>query len=173
LPVEASYIYVFLARILDVSLSTLRIIYLTRGRSKLAAAIGFVEVMIYVTALGLVVGNLDKPINIVAYGLGFAAGTLVGGLIEEKIAVGYVTVQVITVEGSEELEQILRDRGFGVTCLEGCGRDGPHKILHVLMKRRHLPAFLKLVREQDSRAFISIIDTRKIMGGYFARMKDK
>ena len=87
-----SYMFIFLARVLDVSLGTLRIIYLTRGRSKVAAGIGFIEIVVYVIALGMVIGNLDRPLNVIIYALGFAAGNLVGGFIEEKIAVGHVTV---------------------------------------------------------------------------------
>lgn len=173
MPVLLTYIFIFCSRIFDVSLGTLRIIFLTRGRSKLAACVGFVEVMLYVVALSMVIGNLDRPFNIVIYGLGFAVGNYVGSLIEEKVAVGYVTVQVVTMQSNGDLESGLREEGYGVTAMECYGRDGPHRILHILMKRRNLPQLLKSLRSLDSQAFISIMDTRKIMGGYFARMKAK
>lgn len=173
MPLLLTYLFIFFSRIFDVSLGTLRIIYLTRGQSKLAAAIGFVEVMIYVVALSMVLGNLDRPLNIVIYGLGFAAGNFVGSLIEEKVAVGYVNVQVITMRNCGVLEEALRELGYGVTSMECYGKEGPHRVLHILMKRRALPDFLKKLRVLDKDAFISISDTRKIMGGYFARMKAK
>ncbi|MEW5784162.1 MAG: DUF2179 domain-containing protein [Bacillota bacterium] len=173
LPYIVTCIFIFFSRIFDVSLGTLRIIYLTRGQSKLAAAIGFVEVMIYVVALSMVLGNLDRPLNVIIYGLGFAAGTYVGSLIEEKVAVGYVSVQVISMNNGGDLEGTLRSLGFGVTSVECYGKDGPHRILHILMKRKALPNFLKDLRVLDRQAFISIADTRKIMGGYFSRMKAK
>lgn len=173
MPVFLTYLFIFFSRIFDVSLGTLRIIYLTRGQSKLAAMIGFVEVMIYVVALSMVLGNLNHPLNIVIYGLGFAAGNLVGGLIEEKVAVGYASVQVITMQNGGELEESLRSRGFGVTAMQCYGMDGPHRVLHVLIRRRALPHFLKTLRSLDRNAFVSVSDTRKIMGGYFARMKAK
>ncbi len=172
-PVIVTYIYIFFSRIFDVSLGALRIIYLTRGRSKLAAAIGFFEVMIYVVALSMVVGNLHHPLCVLIYGLGFAAGNLVGSFIEEKVAVGFVTAQVVTVQDGRELDRSLREHGYGVTAMECYGRDGTHRILHIFMKRRDLPSFLKLLSTLDRQAVVSIFDTRKIMGGYFARIKDK
>jgi uncharacterized protein YebE (UPF0316 family) len=172
-PIILTYVFIFFSRIFDVSLGTLRIIYLTRGQSKLAAAIGFIEVMIYVVALSMVINNLDRPLNILIYGFGFACGNYIGSVIEEKVAVGYVNVQVITKNNGCGLEGSLRDLGFGVTSMDCFGKDGPHRILHILMKRKALPVFLKSLRQLESEAFISIIDTRKIMGGYFSRMKAK
>ena len=173
LPFFLTILFIFFSRIFDVSLATLRIIYLTRGQSKLAAVIGFVEVMLYVIALSMVLDNLDNPLNVVIYGLGFAAGNYVGSLIEEKVAVGYVNVQVITMHNGVNLEEKLREMGYGVTSMECYGKTGTHRILQILMKRRVLPAFLKDLRALDQQAFISIADTRKIMGGYFSRMKAK
>lgn len=168
-----TYIYIFFARIFDVSLATLRIIYLTRGRSKLAAAIGFFEVMIYVVALSMVVGNLHQPLSVLIYGLGFAVGNLIGGFIEEKVAVGFVTVQIVTLQDGKDLDHKLREHGYGVTAMECYGRDGTHRILHIFLKRRDLPFLLKLLSELDRQAVVSVFDTRKIMGGYFSRLKDK
>lgn len=173
LPVYVTYLFIFFFRVFDVSLGTLRIIYLSRGQSKLAASIGFVEVMIYIVALGMVLGNLDRPLNIIIYALGFAAGNYVGSLIEEKIALGFVNVQVITMQNCGEMEDCLREMGYGVTSMECYGKEGPHRILHILLKRKLLSPFLKKVRQMDQHAFISIADTRKIMGGYFTRMKAK
>ena len=160
IPVYLTYLFIFFSRIFDVSLGTLRIIYLTRGQSKLAAGIGFIEVMIYVVALGMVLGNLDHPLSIVIYGLGFGVGNFMGSLIEEKVAVGYVTVQVITMKNGGELEDAVREMGYGVTSMDCYGKEGPHRILHILMKRRLLPAFLKSLKQLDKQAFVSILDTR-------------
>ncbi|HHX86669.1 MAG TPA: DUF2179 domain-containing protein [Firmicutes bacterium] len=168
-----SYILIFLSRVLDVSLGTLRIIYLTRGRSKIAALIGFVEIVIYVVALGVVIDNLDRPLNVIIYALGFAAGTLVGGFIEEKIAVGHVTVQVVTMKGGGELEEKLREMGYGVTAIDCFGRDGIHRILHILMRRRNLDQFFELTQQVDHQALVSVMDTRTIRGGYFDGKKGK
>lgn len=172
-PLHISCLVIFFCRTVDVCIGTLRIIYLTRGRSKLAAAIGFVEMIIYIVALSTVMGNLDHPLNIVAYALGFSVGTYAGSLIEEKIAVGYVNVQIITMQICNGLEEALRQIGFAVTSVECHGKEGPHRILYALIKRRELPAFLNKIKELDEEAFISIMDTRKILGGYFSQAKAK
>ena len=173
-PLYLSYILIFFSRVADVSLGTLRIIYLTRGRSKLAAAVGFVEVMIYIVALATVMDHLmDRPLNIFIYAFGFSAGNYVGSWVEEKVAVGFVNVQVVLKQNCYYFEDTLREMGFGVTTVDCFGKEGPHCIHYVLMKRRDLPSFLKKVEEIDKEAFISIMDTRKIMGGYFNRLKAK
>ncbi len=173
MPLYLTYFLIFFSRVADVSLGTLRIIYLTRGRSKLAAAIGFVEVLIYIVALAVVMQHLDRPINILIYALGFSAGNYVGSWVEEKVAVGFVNVQVIFKQVCVDFEDDLREMGYGVTAVDCFGKEGPHRILYILMKRRDLPAFLTEIREMSDEAFISIMDTRKIMGGYFSQLKGK
>lgn len=165
--------FIFFARVIDVSLSTVRILMLMRGRSVTAAIIGFFEVTIYILALSRVIASLDDPVRLVVYGLGFSVGNLVGGRVEESLALGFATAQVISLDKSEELAEKMREQGFGVTVLEGCGREGTHQILHILLKRRDLPCFLGLIRKVDDQAFVSVMDTRKIFGGYFSKIKAK
>ncbi len=173
IPIILTYLAIFVAKIAHVSLGTIRIIFLTRGNSVQAAIIGFFEVIIYLIALGMVLTNLDQWTNVVVYGLGFAAGNLVGSKIEEKIAFGYVHVHIVTLQNCGTLEQSLRDQGYGVTTMPCYGREGAHSSIQVLLKRKELPSFLKIVDKCDPKAVISIFDTRKIMGGYFSRNKAK
>lgn len=173
LEVFLTYLAIFCAKIAHVSLGTIRIIYLTRGKSITAAVIGFFEVIIYLIALTMVLSNIDQWSNILVYGLGFAAGNIVGSVIEEKIAVGYVHVQIITVQNGGTLEELLREQGYGVTSMPCYGKEGAHRTIQVLLKRRELPSFIKKMHKLDPDAFISISDTRKIMGGYFTGMKAK
>ena len=168
-----SYLFIFFARVLDVSLSTVRILMLMRGRSLAAAAIGFFEVTIYILALGQVIGNLDNPVRLVVYAFGFATGNYIGSILEERLAVGFATAQVISLDKSDEMIEIMREQGFGVTVLEGCGKQGTHQILHILLKRKDLPCLMSMVRKVDNQAFVSVMDTRKIFGGYFAKIKAK
>lgn len=168
-----SYLFIFVARFLDVTLSTVRILMLMRGRSFTAAIIGFFEVIIYILALNQVVGSLGDPLRLIVYALGFATGNYVGGTLEEHLALGFATAQVISLEKSDEMVEEMRLQGFGVTVLEGCGKHGTHQILHVLLKRRDLPCFLDLTRKVDNQAFVSVMDTRKIFGGYFTKIKAK
>jgi len=165
---------IFFAKIAHVSLGTIRIIYLTRGQSKIAAAIGFFESIIYIGALSMVLTNLEAWQNIFVYGLGFGTGNLVGSWIEEKIAVGYVSAQIIPKVDGGSLDEHLREQGFGVTSMPSYGREGAYRTsLQVLLKRKEVPHLLKIMNKYDPEAFISIFDTRKIMGGYFSRMKHK
>ena len=164
---------IFFAKIAHVSLGTIRIIYLTRGNSVTAAVIGFFEAIIYLAALSMVLANIEAWYNILIYGLGFASGNLVGSKIEEYIAVGYVHVQVITLKNGGTLEESLRELGYGVTSMPCYGREGVHATLQVLLKRKELPNLLKQMKKLDPEAVISIFDTRRIMGGYFSRMKAK
>ncbi len=164
---------IFFAKIAHVSLGTIRIIYLTRGNSVAAAIIGFFEAIIYLAALSMVLANIEAWYNILIYGLGFASGNLVGSKIEEYIAVGYVHVQIITLKNGGTLEESLRELGYGVTSMPCYGREGVHATLQVLLKRKELPILLKQMKKLDPDAVISIFDTRRIMGGYFSRMKAK
>ncbi len=165
---------IFFAKIAHVSLGTVRIIYLTRGQSKIAALIGFFEAIIYIGALSMVLANIESWPNIIVYGLGFGAGNFVGSWIEEKIAVGYVMVQIVTGRDGGTLDESLRELGYGVTSMPCYGKEGSCRTnLQVLLKRKEVPNLLNKMKQYDPNAFISIYDTRKIMGGYFARMKGK
>lgn len=155
------------------TLATLRILMITKGRSFLAAIIGFVEAGLYIIALSEVVRHLGNYINLLFYAAGFAVGTYVGGVIEDRLALGYVNVQIISVEFHERLQNLLRENGFGVTTVEGYGKDGVHNILYILLQRKDLPKLMTLIENEDKKAFVSVMDTRKIIGGFFSRRKAK
>lgn len=166
---------IFLARVVDVSIGTLRVIVLIRGKRYLAGLLGFVESVVYILALGFVVSRLDNPINIIMYGLGFASGNIVGSFIEERMAMGYITVQVISMERPLELCSLLRENGYGVTAWEGEGKEGKHSILSITLSRKDLPRLMKIIDEWDVNAFITVLDARKTKGGfgYSYKMRQK
>jgi len=165
LTILAGYAFIFFARVIDVSLSTLRTLMIMRSKRLYAAVIGFVEVIVYVIALNKVVSGLSNPINLLAYALGFATGNYVGITIEEKLAIGLIMVQIIT--NNNNLSKDLRDRGFGVTTIEGQGKSGPRYVLLVSLKRKGLNQLMELIDELDKDAFIMVMDTKSIRGGYF------
>lgn len=166
-------LFIFLARVLDMGLATIRILMLMRGKSLNAAFIGFFESAIYILALREVILNLDSPVRIGVYAMGFAAGNYVGSMVEERMAVGFATVQVISLTCTDTLVEELRKEGFGVTVIEGCGKEGLHEILSVLVRRKDLSRLMNIVNKMDANAFVSVMDTKKIVGGFFARKKDK
>ena len=173
MPFVLSGLFIFIARVADMSMATLRILMLMRGRSVIASLIGFMESLLYIVALGEVLKHLDSPFNMVFFAAGFAVGNFVGSRIEERIALGYVNAQIISVGSYDTLQTALRDAGFGVTSVEGHGKDGIHHILHVLLKRRDLHKMMKMVSSEDQKAFVSIFDTRQIFGGFFPAHKSK
>ncbi len=168
------YMFIFVARVLDVTMATLRMLMVVQGRKFYSACIGFVEIIIYITALNQVVSNLDNIGNLLVYAFGFACGNYVGIAIEEKIALGTLAVQIIHKEkSSDQLVNELRDEGFGVTILSGQGREGSRDVINVVIRRKDLPKLKKLVFRFDSNAFIITNSISSISGGYFSTIKKK
>lgn len=168
----SGYMLIFFARISDVSLSTVRTLMVVQGRKFHAATIGFFEIIIYITALGKVVSGLDDPGNLLAYALGFASGNYVGIFIEEKIALGNFTAQVVLKESkNREVLDSLRDSGFGVTSVQGSGKEGAREILNIALKRKDLDKLKQILYEYDERVFITVSNTKPVSGGYFAPKK--
>ncbi|MEW5762561.1 MAG: DUF5698 domain-containing protein [Bacillota bacterium] len=164
-----AYLFIFLARVGDVSLDVVRVLLLTRGKRFLAALTGFVEVSIFIVVLNEVLRNgLTDPGKIIAYAAGFATGNYVGSLIEERLAVGYLSLQIFPpARLVAELAGCLREQGFGVTQVVGEGRHGPRTVLFVTLKRKDLPRVLSILEGLDTEIFYNISDARFIHGGTF------
>ncbi|SDZ08806.1 Uncharacterized protein YebE, UPF0316 family [Proteiniborus ethanoligenes] len=173
------YLFIFGARIVDVSMSTIRMLMVVQGRRKQAAIIGFFEVIVYIVALNRVVNGLTNPGNLLAYALGYASGNFIGSYIEEKIALGNLTAQVILKDVANNSEKEisiideLRANGFGVTVIVGQGKEGPKSILNIGLKRKDLDKLHKLLANLDKEAFITVSTTKLISGGYFPNIKRK
>ena len=167
-----AYAVIFLARVADVTLATFRTLMVVQGRGVQAAIIGFFEIIIYVTALGTVVNNLDDPWKILSYALGFACGNYLGVLMEGKVALGNLSVQIILKTGdNEELKEQLRNTGFGLTGLMGHGLEGEKEILNLVINRKDLKALQGLIYEYDPTAFITVGNINPISGGYLLPTK--
>lgn len=172
-PVVLGYLFIFGARVVDMSLDVIRILMLTRDRSILAAFIGFLEVSVFILALNQVLaGGLDDPFKVVAYAGGFATGNYVGSLIDAKLAMGFLSLQVFPkLEKVNLITETFRGEGFGVTSVQGQGRDGDRIILFVNIKRKDLSRALNLLEEIEPGTFYSVSDTRSIRGGVFPGRK--
>lgn len=168
------YFVIFLARVLDVSLATFRMLLVVKGKKYPAAGIGFLEASIYITALTRVLKNLNDPYKILAYGLGFAAGTILGSWLEEKIALGLATVEVVPQDGRElELESRLREAGFGVTVLSGRGLRGARPVLMLSCDRKSIPKVDEIIKDVAPDSFMTILETRLMRGGISPYRKAK
>lgn len=170
-----AYLFIFAARVIDVSLDVLRILMLMRYRRILASVIGFFEVTVFVLALNEVLkGGLDDPAKVLAYAGGFAAGNYVGSLIEQRLAMGYLSLQVFPPSHLEQrFVTSMRLEGFGVTTVSGQGRDGERAIIFVTLKRRNLNRALEILDEICPNVFFTVSDARHIKGGIFPTRKGK
>jgi uncharacterized protein YebE (UPF0316 family) len=147
---------IFLSRITDVSLGTVRLIFVSRGMKYLAPVVGFFEVLIWILVIGQIMQHLSNPICYVAYAGGFATGNFVGLLIAEKLSLGMVLIRVITPKEIGGLVDCLKQRRYGVTSIEGQGANGPVEIVFTIVARRDVPAVVELVKKFNPQAFYSI-----------------
>ena len=164
-------VLIFLARICDVTLDTLRIIYVSRGMKFLAPAIGFVEVLIWLVAITQIFKNLSNPICYVAYAGGFAMGNFIGIIIEEKMAIGTVVIRIITQKDAEALIGCLKENRYGVTHVDAQGAMGQVKIIFTIVKRKSIDSVLEIVRGCNPQAFYTIEDVRSVRKGVFPLFK--
>lgn len=159
-------LFIFFLRVIDVSLGTMRIMLVTRGVRGWAALIGFVEVTIWVVAVSQVIANLNNVWNLLGYGGGFASGTLLGMYLEDRLAMGYVTVYAISVANGSRIVDRIREANFLATELPAQGRSGPVSLVGVVVSRRQLPEILALIGDADPDAFVTVDDTRHVLRGY-------
>lgn len=160
---------IFVINIFYVSFLTLRTVAITKGYRYLAAGVSILETFVYVIGLGLVLDNLDQPLNVIAYALGFGVGVLSGLKIEEKLALGYMVVNVTTAERDRDLPDHLRNLGYGVTHGTQWGRDGERTTMQILTPRKYQPKLIETIKELDAKAFIIAYEPKTINGGFWTK----
>ncbi|MHB2148775.1 DUF2179 domain-containing protein [Calditrichota bacterium LG25] len=153
-------LFICLARISDVSIGTIRIIMIGRGNRLLASLLGFFEVIIWLLAIGQVFKNLDNVASYLAYGLGFALGNFIGISIENKLALGYQIVQIVTEDNLKTLSMLLREEGFKVTHLYASNERERLDFLYLITPRKKVRQAMQIAREFDPNALISVSDVR-------------
>ena len=158
---------IFSLRVFDMTLDTLRVLFVMRGRKKIAWVLGFFQSAIFVTAIGTVLSNLDNPLNIVGYAAGFATGNVVGMVIEERLAVGHISVNIISPRLGTAIAEHLRADGYAVTEISARGKDGMVTMLNCLVLRKNVDKARHLVNEIDPEAFITIEDVRPVRRGFW------
>ena len=164
---------IFLLRVIDVSLATLRLLYAVRGRKFIAAALGFVEILIWIVAISTVVRNFGSPLLVIGYAAGFAAGNFLGISIEEKLAIGLAEIRVISRNAGVEVAEALRELGFGVTEILGQGREGRVEIVTTVVQRRSIAKVLQEIERWDAEAFVSVDEPRTIQRGWLLSRRRK
>ncbi|MCC7565511.1 MAG: DUF2179 domain-containing protein [Methanomicrobiaceae archaeon] len=164
---------IFTARVADVTLGTMRIIFISRGMKVIAPALAFFEILIWLVAIGQVFSNLTNVANYIAYAGGFAAGNYVGIIVEERLAVGLTLVRIITQRDSAPLVEFLRGSGYGLTVIDAQGRDGPGKIVFTLIRRKNLKDVIEAIHLYAPKAFYTIEDIRHAAEGTFPAVKPR
>jgi len=157
---------IFLLRLANVAVGTVRTLLIVRGERILATLIGLLEALFFVVAVGKVVQDLGNLLNLFAYCVGFAAGTWVGMILENRLALGYVVVRIVSLQKGKRIALALRERGYGVTEMLGEGRAGRVGIIDVVAKRKDVPLITSLGCEVDGEAFITIQEPREVYRGY-------
>ncbi|MDP1713125.1 MAG: DUF2179 domain-containing protein [Anaerolineales bacterium] len=160
---------VFLARMVDVTLGTLRIIFISRGRKYLAPLLGFVEVLIWVTVIAQITKGAHNIVVYLAYAGGFAAGNYIGMYIEDKLAMGMLVIRVIIPEHVKDLALKLHEKGYGFTSVDAYGSQGPVKLIYTIVMRKNLPEVAGIIQQAYPSAFFTVEELRSVEHGVFPR----
>ena len=155
-------LFIFFARILDVSIGTIRIMFVSKGYRGKATLLGFVEVLIWIIIVAQIFTNLDNWLNYIAFAGGFATGNYVGMYIEEKMKMGIQIYRIIVNQENSGLAEELMKRDFRVTVVPGEGKYGPVKVLFTVAKRKRWQELSDVVNELAPNAFYSVEDVKKV-----------
>ncbi len=147
---------IFAMRLVDVSLGTLRIGMVVRGKRRWAGMLGFAESIVWVLAARQVLGDLDEPLTMISYAAGYGAGTMFGATIERWLAMGNVLVRIVAAADTTPAYARLREEGFGVTVVNGHGQDGEVRVAFSVVPRRHLSEALDIVHSVSPEAFVTV-----------------
>lgn len=158
---------IFGLRVADMSLDTVRVLFVMRGRKLLAWFLGFFQSAIFVVAISSVLTHLGNPLNVIGYAMGFATGNVVGMLIEERLAIGHIKMNIVSSRLGSAVVELLRTAGYAVTEIPARGKDGTVGLMNVSVLRRDVDRVEKLTLQADPEAFITIEDVRPLRRGYW------
>lgn len=155
-------ILIFFARVADVSIATIRVIFVMQGKRNIAPILGFFEALIWLIAIGQIIKHIDNPISYLAYASGYAAGTYFGMFIEEKLALGRVVVRVITGRPANELIDYLKENNYRYSNIDATGNDGKVNIIFTVVKREALKTLIPTIKDYNPKAFFTIEGVKKV-----------
>ncbi len=153
-------LFIVIARMFDVSLNTLRIIYLSKGFKALVPFLGFFEVLIWLLAVTRIFSDLGNWVAYLAYPLGFALGNFIGMKIEERLAVGVELIRIVTRKDANELISALREKGFSVTAIKAEGSQGDVGVLYSIINRKNFSEYVETMHKYNPNAFYTVEDVR-------------
>ncbi len=158
---------IFVVRVLNMTVDTIRMLTVVRGMKTITWVLGVVQTVLFVVALGSVINDLDNPLNIISYAVGFATGNVIGMLIEKRLAFGFINMTIISSLRGQELAERLRADGHAVTEIPARGKDGTVEILETSVQRKFAPGVQDLVKQIDPSAFITSRDIQPLHRGYW------
>ena len=158
---------IFILRVTDMSLDTLRVLFVMRGRKALAWVLGFFQAAVFVIAITFVLRDLTNPLNIIGYAAGFATGVVVGMAIEERLAIGHVHMRIISSRRGSIIAEKLRLEGFAITEVPARGKDGMVTMLNSSVLRKDIKRIRVMVNDEDEEAFITSEEIRPIRRGFW------
>jgi uncharacterized protein YebE (UPF0316 family) len=161
-----AYVYlplmIFILRIVDVSMGTLRIVFISKGFKKLAPVISFFEILIWIFVVSKVMQNLDNWVCYVSYAAGFATGSYLGMKLEEKIAIGHELIRVITKKDASELTIALKDKGYGITTIKANGLNGEVAVVYIISGRKNISEAINTIKAYNPQALYTIESIRSV-----------
>jgi len=158
---------IFFLRVGDMTLDTIRVLFVVRGRKGLTWVLGFFQALIFVIAISSVLSNLDNFLNVVGYATGFATGNVVGMFIEERLAIGHILMTIISPMRGAAVAEQLRSEGYGVTEIPARGKDGTVTVLHCSVMRKNIDSVETIILEADPQAFVTTNDVRAVRRGFW------
>jgi len=158
---------IFLLRVLNMALDTVRMLAVMRGMKPLTFILGFLQTALFVIALGSVISDLNNPLNTIAYSLGFASGNVIGMMIEKRLAFGYINITVISPTNGRQIAETLREKGHAVTEIPARGKDGAVEVLECSVQRKFAKEVQDIALNADEDAFITSRDIQRIWRGYW------
>lgn len=164
---------IFLARIMDQSIGTMRLIFVSKGLKYLAPILGFFEVIIWLLAVGQIMQHLDNWLCYIAYGAGFAMGNFIGITIEERLSLGTSIIRLILPNDAPELINMLKEQNFGLTIVDAEGSKGSVKLIFSIVRRKELRNFIDTINTVTPGAFYTIEDVRAVNEGIFRAISSK
>jgi uncharacterized protein YebE (UPF0316 family) len=166
-------LFIFVARIIDVSLGTLRIIFTTKGMKKVAPLVGFFEVLVWLIAISRIMQDLSNWVCYIAYAAGFATGNFVGMFLEEKLAIGHEMIRVITRKDATSLITELREKGYGVTSVKAQGIEGEVAVIYIIARRSMISEVLDLINLYNPRALYTVEAIKYVNKEIFHRSEEE
>jgi uncharacterized protein YebE (UPF0316 family) len=162
---------IFIARVTDVSMGTVRVIFVSRGLKYLAPIVGFFEILVWLLAIGQIMKNLSNPACYIAYAGGFAMGNYVGIRIAERLSLGVVLIRVVSKKDALPLVECLKSQNYGVTSVDGHGTSGQVQVVFTIVQRREVPGVVDLIKQFNPQAFYSIEEIGFVEKGVFPARK--